>query len=161
MAHGYAVMSGAVGVATVTHGPGLTNTVTALVEATKAGVAMVLVCGDTPTSDRFGPQVIAQREVVMPTGAGFEPVRAAATAVEDLATAFRRARIEARPIVLNVPADLTHVEVDHVAAEVQLEEPGTPELDDEQLDAAVGILASAQRPLIVAGRGARLAREAL
>src|SRR5437868_10343858 len=45
---GYAQVSGRVGVATVTHGPALTNTLTALVEGVKATVPIVLLAGDTP-----------------------------------------------------------------------------------------------------------------
>src|SRR5690242_16219692 len=47
MAHGYACRSGRLGVATVTQGPGLSNTVTALIEAVRAGTPLLLVCGDT------------------------------------------------------------------------------------------------------------------
>ena len=161
MAHGYAMTSGGIGVATVTHGPGLTNTVTALVEAVKARVPLVLVCGDTHTLDKTGPQVIAQRDVVVPTGAGFEQVRAAETALDDLATAFRRALVEQRPIVLNLPVEFTEVEVDYVVRTVRLPATPPPGLDEDQLDAAVGMLASAQRPLILAGRGARHAKAAV
>ena len=42
-ANGYAQATGRVGVATVTHGPALTNTVTALVEAVKTTVPIVLI----------------------------------------------------------------------------------------------------------------------
>ena len=46
-ADAYARTSGGVGVATVTQGPGLTNTATALVEARKASTPVLLVAGDT------------------------------------------------------------------------------------------------------------------
>lgn len=161
MAHGYAVLSSRVGVATVTHGPGLTNTVTALVQAVKAGVGLVLLCGDTDSRDRYGPQVIAQRELVLPTGAGFEQVRAADTALEDLATALRRAQVESRPVVLNLPAELVHADIGYTAHRGQLPTRPAPVVDEDQLDVAVGILASAQRPLVLAGRGALGAGEQL
>ncbi|GAA1505934.1 thiamine pyrophosphate-binding protein [Nocardioides humi] len=161
MAHGYAVLSDRIGVATVTHGPGVTNTLTALVEARKAAVPLVLVCGDTDSLDRDGPQVIGQRDLVLPTGAGVEQVRSAQTALEDLSTALRRARTERRPVVLNLPAELVHAEVDFVDQRVELPAEARLALDDGQLDIAVGMLASAQRPLILAGRGARGAATSL
>src|ERR1700752_1139927 len=49
-AFGYAQVSGKLGVATVTHGPGLTNTVTALIEAQRGRVPMLVLAGDTPVS---------------------------------------------------------------------------------------------------------------
>ena len=57
MAHGYAVRSGRLGVATVTQGPGLTNTATALVEATRSGTPMVLITGDTAPEQHPQPAV--------------------------------------------------------------------------------------------------------
>ncbi|HLQ84911.1 MAG TPA: thiamine pyrophosphate-binding protein, partial [Salinisphaeraceae bacterium] len=45
MAMGYAQASGKTGVATVTHGPGLTNTVTALVEGVKSAIPTVVLAG--------------------------------------------------------------------------------------------------------------------
>ena len=52
MASGFAQRSGGIGVATVTHGPGLTNTVTALTDAARARIPMVVIAGDTPAEMR-------------------------------------------------------------------------------------------------------------
>ncbi|WP_116996710.1 thiamine pyrophosphate-binding protein [Desertimonas flava] len=163
MATGYARSSGRLGVATVTHGPALTNTATALIEAVRDGTPLVLIAGDTAASDREHLQDIDQRAFVNATGAGFEPVRSVASVSIDLSVAVRRAWVERRPIVLNVPADLQWAET---SAEAVAPEPiGTqataPDLD--RLDQAVGIVASARRPIILAGRGATspAARDAL
>src|SRR5580692_6574254 len=48
MANGFALTSGRLGVATVTHGPALTNSLTALAEGVKSRVPILLVAGDTP-----------------------------------------------------------------------------------------------------------------
>ena len=61
MAQGWARVAGKVGVAAVTHGPGLTNTITPLVEGVKAGTPMVLLAGDTPAIDREHAQNVNQR----------------------------------------------------------------------------------------------------
>lgn len=163
MAQGWAKATGRLGVATVTHGPGLTNTMTALVEGSKAGVPMILVSGDTPTADLHHLQNVHQQAFVEATGCGFHPVRTAETMVEDVAIAIRRAWTERRPVVLNLPLELEWEEVDYVAAPVV--QPGNRALDadPDALDTALGILATAQRPLILAGRGAVLsgARDAL
>ena len=81
---GYTQVSGKVGVATVTHGPALTNTLTSLVEGVNSTIPMVLLAGDTPVEDRDHLQKTNQREFIMATGAGFEQFRAPGTLSEDL-----------------------------------------------------------------------------
>ena len=161
MALAYAHVSGRVGVATVTHGPGLTNCVTALTEGARGNIAMVLLCGDTPVTQPQNLQNIDQREVVKVTGAGFEQMRAPETAADDVANAFYRARLERRPIVLNMPADFMWQEVPHrkVVFQVFTTPAYVPEGDD--LDQAIGMIASARRPVILAGGGATGARDGL
>jgi thiamine pyrophosphate-dependent acetolactate synthase large subunit-like protein len=105
MALAYAHVSGNVGVATVTHGPALANCVTALTEAARGHAPIVVLAGDTPADNPRHLQSIDQRELVKITGAGFEQLRAPATAPEDVARAFYRAQVERRPIVLNIPVD--------------------------------------------------------
>jgi thiamine pyrophosphate-dependent acetolactate synthase large subunit-like protein len=161
MAYGYAATSGRVGVVTVTHGPGLTNTLTALVEAAKSRTRLLLICGDTDTEDRYGPQVVFQRDLILPTGAGVEQVRTADTALEDLAMALRRASLERRPIALNVPVEFLRREVAYASHPLGIVDARPPALDEEQLGAAVGIIANARRPVILAGRGAGGARKSL
>ncbi len=154
MATGYARAAGRVGVATVTHGPGLTNTVTALVEGVRGRTPVVLLAGDTAVHDPANLQNIEQRELVAATGAGFVQVRTPESAVEDLGLAFRRALLERRPVVLNVPADFQWAETPYVAVDRTPPAVGAPALDPGDLDRAVGVIASARRPIVLAGRGA-------
>ena len=154
MANGYASTSGGLGVATVTHGPALTNTLTALVESVKGRTPLLLVAGDTAVADRENLQNVPQRDVVLPTGAGFEQVRAPATVAQDVATAIRRALIERRPIVLNVPIEFQWSDVDYRPIDLRPVPVPAGSPDPEALDRAVGIIATAQRPIVLAGRGA-------
>jgi thiamine pyrophosphate-dependent acetolactate synthase large subunit-like protein len=112
MAVGYASTSGELGLATVTHGPGLTNTVTPLVHGVRSHTAMVLIAADTPAHDRDHLQSVDQRELVSATGAGFEQMRSPTTISEDVSRACRRAIEESRPIVLNMPTEFKLVDVD-------------------------------------------------
>lgn len=159
MALAYSHVSGRMGVATVTHGPALTNCVTALTEGARGHIPMVLLAGDTPVMNPQNLQNIDQRELVKVTGAGFEQLRAPETAAHDVAHAFYRARVEKRPIVLNMPADFMWQEVTHEKKVFKaFGAPAyVPEGDD--LDAAVGMIASARRPVILAGGGAVDARD--
>ncbi|MEP3440795.1 MAG: thiamine pyrophosphate-binding protein [Sulfitobacter sp.] len=161
MASAYAHVSGKVGVATVTHGPALANCVTALTEAARGRMPMVVLAGDTPADNPRHLQSIDQREVVKVTGAGFEQLRAPATAGEDVARAFYRAQTERRPIVLNMPADFMWQEAPYACRvlDVFIKPGGVAEGDI--LDNAIGMIASARRPLILAGGGAVAARDVL
>ena len=96
MAEGWAKATGRLGVATVTHGPGLTNTITALVEGVKNETPMLLVAGDTPIENEQHLQNLDQHALVVATGAGFQPVRNVETISEDVSTAVRRAHAERR-----------------------------------------------------------------
>lgn len=155
MAEGWGRAAGRLGVATVTHGPGLTNTVTALVEGVKNRTPLLLIAGDTPLGDRDHLQNLDQHAVVASTGAGFEPVRSFATLADDVAQAVRRANAERRPVVLNVPLQLQWEQDVTVPPAVGVEPVATATAPDPAaLDVAVGILASATRPIVLAGRGA-------
>lgn len=154
MAKGYAAVSGRLGVATVTHGPGLTNAMTALVDGVRESAPIVLVAGDTAAEDTGNLQNIDQRQVVLASGAGFEQVRAPSTVSQDVAAACRRALIERRPIVLNVPADFMFRECE-LDEQLTVAEPSPATGPDPgAVDKAVGVIAAARRPIVLAGRGA-------
>ena len=163
MAEGWAKATGRLGVATVTHGPGLTNTITALVEGVKNETPMLLVAGDTPGENEQHLQNLDQHALVVATGAGFQPVRNVETIAEDVSTAVRRAHAERRPIVVNVPLNIEWDEVDYEPRPALNSPPVRLAPDPDQLESALGIIASSARPVILAGRGAVLsgAREVL
>lgn len=154
MAIGYATTSGKLGVASVTHGPGLVNTMTALVEGVRNTTPMLLLCGDVAVENINSFQKIAQRDLILSTGAGFEQLRSPKTFAEDLVTACRRAELERRPIALNIPADFQWQEVEYQVVDRPIFSSAESLPSGEQLDNAIGIIAAASRPIVVAGRGA-------
>lgn len=161
MALAYTQVTGKVGVATVTQGPGLTNCFTALREGVVARRPMLLLCGDTPATAAFHPQNIDQREVVKATGAGFEQIQSPQTATRDIANAFSRARKERRPVVVNIPSDFMWAEIEHKSVVFPDLEAPTLISSGTVHEEAIGIIASAKRPLILAGAGAVSARDNL
>jgi thiamine pyrophosphate-dependent acetolactate synthase large subunit-like protein len=161
MALAYAHVAGKVGVATVTHGPALTNCATALTEGARGHIPMVLLAGDTPVANPRHLQGIDQREVVKATGAGFEQLRSPETVGMDVARAFYRAQVERRPIVLNMPADFMWEETQHRAQVLEVFTAPGGVAPGDILDEAIGMVASARRPLILAGAGAVDARDQL
>jgi len=153
MALGYAALANRTGICSVTHGPALVNTMTALVQGVKASLPVVLLCSDV--GDPSHTQNIAQREIIVSTGAGFEQLRSPKTVATDVANALRRAVAERRPIALNLPQEFDWADAPGFAP-IKVDFPDTGSLISEGMDFqnAVGIIASARRPVIVAGRGA-------
>ncbi len=161
MATAYARVSGAVGVATVTHGPAMTNCMTALTEAVRARLPLVILAGDTATRHPRHLQSIDQRALVEVSGAGFEQLRAPDTTCQDVARAFYRARVERRPIVLNMPADFMWQETRHDPQILDVSTTQGAPAPGDMLDNAIGMIAAARRPLILAGGGAIAAKDLL
>lgn len=160
MADGYARMTGQVGVCTVTQGPGLTNTLTALVSARKAGTPLVLLAGDTPLGVKGLPQDCDQDAVFAAAGVPVQPFHVA-TAAGDVAAAFQLARSTPGPVGLSMPTDLQDEGFDgelpgpgRTAGQGAATAPATIEPDAAQLAEAVAALRGAQRPVVLAGRGA-------
>ncbi|MDP4026587.1 thiamine pyrophosphate-binding protein [Methylobacterium sp. NEAU 140] len=152
MALGYASVSGKVAVASVTQGPALANALPALLEGARARLSMVLIAGDISTS-RTHLQSLAQRELVLATGAGFEQARAADSVGFDLRNAFRRAFSERRPVVFNVPAEFLWADTSETSAPLRFHERRATATDSQDLEDAVGVVANAKRPIVLAGRG--------
>lgn len=161
MAAGFAHVTGGVGVATVTHGPGLSNCMTALTEAVRGHVPMVLLAGDTPADNPRHLQSIDQHDLVRVCGAGIVQLRTPATVTKDVARAFYRAQVERRPIVLNMPADFMWLEADYAMEVLDVFTAPGGVAEGDVLDNAIGMIASARRPLILAGGGAIGARDEL
>ncbi|WP_374975599.1 thiamine pyrophosphate-binding protein [Microbacterium trichothecenolyticum] len=152
-------VSGSLAAATTTYGAGFTNTLTALAEATQAQIPLVLVVGDEPTS---GPRAwdVDQIALAAACGARTYTVRrtdAAATTV----IAVEHAMKYRVPTVLAIPYDVARSEAGAVPGSTRPELPVPVALADrfseDNLYSLAGRLAEAERPLVIAGRGAFLA----
>src|ERR1700757_1143231 len=159
MAQGYASRSGGVGVATVTQGPGLTNTATALIDTVRNNVPLVLITGDTAPSNTHNQQSLDQAPFVEATGAGYLHVGEPSQAAPAIRAAIAQATAQRRPIVVNSPTEFAWEMVDaDDGAVLDASEPvGAPA--EELLDRAVGMIAAARRPLVVAGTGGTMPQQ--
>ena len=156
MADGYWRSSGSLAVASVTHGPGFTNVITPLIEATRNDSPVIVVTGDTPRDRTYG-QRLDIPSIVQPTGAGYEPIYRSETVVADVRRAVHRARTERRPIVINLPAELMNGETEEgVAGGRSVLHQPVLIADEDAIDEALGLIASANRPVVLAGHGAAL-----
>jgi thiamine pyrophosphate-dependent acetolactate synthase large subunit-like protein len=157
IADGYARASGRLGVATVTHGPGLTNTVTALVEAARARTPLVLLAGAVGLGDRVNRQQMDQRRLAEATGASVVDVATPTHAVADVLSAMTQAVTTSGPVVVNLFTDVLQTEVGDLAVK-----PWQPPIrqrvspDPDAVATVAQALGSVQRPVILAGRGAVL-----
>jgi len=156
-ADAWARVRGAVGVCSVHQGPGLTNAITGLTEAAKSRTSLLLLAADTAAAAIHSNFRIDQAGLVEAVGARAVRLAGPETAVADTVRAYRLAETERRPVVLLLPLDAQAGWCDSPAdvflpADVPIAAP-TP----EAVAAAVAALAGAERPLIVAGRGAVLA----
>jgi thiamine pyrophosphate-dependent acetolactate synthase large subunit-like protein len=151
--------SGRIAAATATYGAGFTNTLTALAEAVQARVPLVLVVGDEPTS---GPRPWDVDQIAMASGVGARTYTVGRTdAAATVIIAIEHALSYRVPVVLAIPYDVAAREAGPVP---QVPAPVLPApLAPAGAFAAAAVadlaqaLAGAERPFLLAGRGAWLA----
>ncbi|MEV6831136.1 thiamine pyrophosphate-binding protein [Amycolatopsis sp. NPDC051102] len=161
MADGYARMSGKVPVLSLHQGCGLTNAVTGITEAAKSRTPMLVLAADSAGSSVLSNFRIDQDGLATAVGAVPERVHSAASAAADTVRAFRTAVQQRRTVVLNLPLD---VQAEPAPPEFPLPPvPGPAPIRPDTAAAAAlaDLLATAQRPVFIAGRGARASREPL
>lgn len=166
MADGHARASGRIGVATITSGPGLTQTGTSLMAASRNRTPMVVAVGNVATTDRHNVQKMDQRRFAQACGAAFHPVTGAGNLAAELLEAFHAARHKRCPVVLDLPVDVQG-QVLEWAWEYTPSYAWTPAppgcAPAAQVEELAQSLRRAERPVIIAGYGAKAggAREEL
>jgi thiamine pyrophosphate-dependent acetolactate synthase large subunit-like protein len=157
MADGYARVSGRVGVCSVHQGPGFTNALTGLTEAAKARTPLLLLAGEAPRAAIRSNFAVDQPGLAATLGAVPERIHSGASAAADTARALRRARVERRPVVLNMPLDVQAEPAPGGQPPGLLREPERPAPSAEAVAEVAGLIEASRRPVIIAGRGAVLA----
>ncbi|MFV0407079.1 MAG: thiamine pyrophosphate-binding protein [Propioniciclava sp.] len=154
MADAYAQVSGEIAVVTVHQGCGLTNATTGIGEAAKSRTPMIVVAAEAtvPTSNF----AIDQAGLTESVGAVSVRVESASTALADAARAYQICRDERRCVVLNLPLTVQREVWDGTlpdGGEPMIPTPPVPNPAD--IAHVAGLLAAAERPVILAGRGSR------
>jgi acetolactate synthase I/II/III large subunit len=169
MAHAHAELTGSLGVALITAGPGVTNGMTGIANAHVARAPVLILSGIPPRAqeNRGALQDMNHVEFVKPLTRYARTVREPALVLQELDEAVARAfgqGGEPGPVYLDFPVDTLRAPVPDA---VQLAEHFAPKPrprvfpDPVQVDKAVDLLWSARRPLVITGRGARGAQPAL
>lgn len=154
-ADAYYRTSGRIAIATTTYGPGFTNAITPLTEAAQARIPLVLVTGAAPDAPR--PWDVDQAAPTEATGAVY--LQVAADDVTHMTEFAVRAALEGRqPVVLAIPYDIAAEPADEPGSVTSTIESHLIPPTSEALAGAAGRLARAERPLILAGRGAWLSQ---
>jgi acetolactate synthase-1/2/3 large subunit len=165
MADGYARASGKPGVAFVITGPGLTNTITAMGQARADSVPMLVISGVNAT-DTLGRGLGHLHE--LPDQAGLVGKVALASHHVTRPDQLPRALAEAfalfasarpGPVHIEIPIDVMTMAADGLSALLVNASPPTPETG--QVTRAAELAGKAERPLILAGGGAKRAGAAL
>jgi acetolactate synthase-1/2/3 large subunit len=169
MAHAHAELTGQFGVAMVTAGPGVTNTVTAMANASLARMPVLLIggCTSRPQANMGPLQDIPHVDILKPVTRTARTARVAEQAVRELDEAVARATGDAGepgPVYIEIPTDVLRT---HVPPQLVLDEwmtakpPRVLPPDSAAIAEAVDVFWSAKRPVVVTGRGARGAGAAL
>ena len=155
-ADAYHRSSGRLAAATATYGAGFTNTLTALAEAVQAHVPLVLVVGDEPTS---GPRPWDVDQIALASAVGARTYTVGrADAAATTIIAIEHALTYRVPTVLAIPYDVAARDAGPLpeAPEPRLPAPMVPTgaFAEGAVEGLVETLASAERPFLLAGRGA-------
>ena len=151
--------SGRIAAATTTYGAGFTNALTALAESVQAHVPLVLVVGDEPTS---GPRPWDVDQIALASAVGARTYTVGrADAAATTIIAIEHALTYRVPVVLAIPYDVAALEAGDVpsAPAPRIPTPLSPksEFSTGMLDEIATALRHAERPFLLAGRGAWLA----
>jgi acetolactate synthase-1/2/3 large subunit len=169
MAHAHAELTGTCGVAMVTAGPGVTNCVTAMANASLARVPVLLIggCTSRPQANMGPLQDIPHVDMLRPVCRAARTLRVPEQVVRELDEAMARAmgdNGEPGPVYVEIPTDVlrTHVPPQLVLDEWMAAKPRRllPP-DPAAIREAVDVFWGARRPLVITGAGARGAGEAL
>jgi len=158
-ADGYARVSGRVGVAIATSGPGATNLVTGIATAMMDSSPMVCITGQVSTA-LIGSDAFQESDV---TGITLPITKHnyMVTDVDDLADVIHEAFYIARsgrpgPVLIDLPKDVQQAETAFVPPDGDVPLPGyqpVVPVDPAEVREAADLINEAERPVILAGHG--------
>ena len=163
MAHAHAELAGGFGVAMVTAGPGVTNCVTAMANASLARAPVLLIggCTSRPQANMGPLQDIPHVDLLKPVCRYARTARVPDQVIREFDEAVARAFGDAGepgPAYIEIPTDVlrAHVPENLVLADWLRPKPARViPPDPTAAAAAADAIWRAQRPLVVTGRGAR------
>ena len=169
MAHAHAELTGGFAVAMVTAGPGVTNTVTGVANASLARAPVLVIggCTSRPQANMGPLQDIPHVDILRPVSRYARTARVPDQAIRELDEAIARALGdlgEPGPAYIEFPTDVLRQSVapNLVLGDWMASRPARRLRPDAgAITEAADVIRAARRPLVISGRGARGAGEAL
>ncbi|WP_194927306.1 thiamine pyrophosphate-binding protein [Catenulispora pinisilvae] len=155
MADAYARASGGLGVLSVHQGPGLTNAMTGIAEAAKARTPLVVLAAEA--TSRLSNFWVDQNALARAVGALPRRIGSAKSARADTLAAVATAQSDRRTVILNLPLDVQQQRVEAMNRFGLVSGETTVHPREDDLSALTALVEAAERPVFIAGRGARLA----
>ncbi|MFQ5879257.1 MAG: thiamine pyrophosphate-binding protein [Dehalococcoidia bacterium] len=158
MAQAWSFVTGRPGVALAASGPGMINAITGLANAWANCWPMVLIGGSSPQAahQRGAFQEAPQVEMARPVCKWAHQVEETRRIPEYLSIAFRMATSgRPGPVYLDLPGDVIQkqVELEEVRFPTDYRSDAKPLGDPRDVQRAAALLAEAQRPLLIVGKG--------
>ncbi|HMC00368.1 MAG TPA: biosynthetic-type acetolactate synthase large subunit [Flavobacteriaceae bacterium] len=162
-AQGYARISGKVGVAMATSGPGATNLITGIADAQIDSTPMVCITGQVPTH-LLGSDAFQETDIIgisTPVTKWNHQVTKASEIPEVIAKAFYIAKSgRPGPVLIDITKDAQFEEFDYkyekcngVRSYIPI-----PKIDTDALKAAAELINNAKKPMVVWGQGVILGK---
>jgi acetolactate synthase-1/2/3 large subunit len=163
-ADGWARVTGTAGVALVTAGPGVTDVVTALANAQRAGVPMIVIGGAGPVAYRYmgSLQDMDHVELMRPITKWSATVTETRRLEEMVASAFRIAMTGVPgPVFLEVPLDvlMNYATDDQIVRATKYRTDHTPGPSPRAIEEAAALIDGAERPMLICGSQLRWSRD--
>ena len=162
-AQGYARVSGRVGVAIATSGPGATNLITGIADAQIDSTPLVCITGQV-ASNLLGSDAFQETDIIgisTPVTKWNYQVTKASEIPEVMAKAFYIARSgRPGPVLVDITKDAQFAELDFVykkCTAIRSYKP-VPKLNHAEVEAAAQVINAAKRPMIVWGQGVILGK---
>jgi|TARA_B110000483_G_scaffold109817_1_gene133761 acetolactate synthase-1/2/3 large subunit len=159
MADGYSRVSGKIGVAIATSGPGAANMVTGLATAMMDSSPIVCITGQVPSA-AIGSDAFQEMDI---SGAVIPVTKHSYLVmdVNDIAKTIKEAFAIARsgrpgPVLVDIPKDIQAQKIEFKYPEEPVLIPGLPPIQNpeiEDLEKAAKLIMAAKKPFILAGHG--------
>ncbi len=155
MADGYSRLAARPAVLTLHQGCGLTNAMTGIAEAAKSRTPMIVLAADTAGAAVNSNFRVDQDALAVSVGAVAERVHSPASAVADITRAFRTAVHGRRTVVVSLPLDVQAAPLDDPLPLAAMAPPDPARPAAAAVEDLALLLAAAERPVFIAGRGGR------
>ncbi len=163
MAQAYNILTGKVGVAMVTAGPGVTNTVTGIANASLSSNSILLIggCSPSPQSNMGGLQDIPSTEILKPITRYSRTARVAEQLIRELDLAYASSigqTGESGPSYIEIPTNILRKTLKNkliLKEWMQAQEKYKAYPNPDDIAYAINTLNNAKKPLLISGRGAK------